>query len=213
MLPIIEKKSQRRNISQKLPVYGFERVEDISEFDEIFVKSYNEESDEEYFLEAEVQYPENLHNLYNDLPFLPETMKTEKVEKLEANLQDKVEYVVNIRTLKQALNHSLTLKKVHRMIKFNQKAQLNSYIYMNTDLRKEAKNDFEKDFFKLMNNSVFGKCEKTRDIKLVTTEKRRNYLLSKPNHHTKKFFTENLLDIEMRKTEILMNKPVYQYQI
>ena len=82
---------------------------------------------------------------------------------------------------------------------------------MNTDLRKEAKNDFEKDFFKLMNNSVFGKCEKTRDIKLVTTEKRRNYLLSKPNYHTKKFFTENLLDIEMRKTEILMNKPVYQY--
>ena len=64
-----------------------------------------------------------------------------------------------------------------------------------------------------MNNSVFGKCEKTRDIKLVTTEKRRNYLLSKPNYHTKKFFTENLLDIEMRKTEILMNKPVYQYQI
>ena len=140
-------------------------------------------------------------------------MKTEKVEKLEANLQDKVEYVVNIRTLKQALNHSLTLKKVHRMIRFNQKAQLNSYIYMNTDLRKEAKNDFEKDFFKLMNNSVFGKCEKTRDIKLVITEKRRNYLLSKPNYHTKKFFTENLLDIEMRKTEILMNKPVYQHQI
>ena len=140
-------------------------------------------------------------------------MKTEKVEKLEANLQDKVEYVVNIRTLKQALNHSLTLKKVHRMIKFNQKAQLNSYIYMNTDLRKEVKNDFGKDFFKLMNNSVFGKCEKTRDIKLVTTEKRRNYLLSKPNYHTKKFFTENLLDIEMIKTEILMNKPVYQYQI
>ena len=213
MLPIIEKKSQRRNISQKVPVNGFEKVEDISEFDESFVKSYNEESDEEYFLEAEVQYPESLHNLYNDLPFLPETMKTEKVEKLEANLQDKVEYVVNIRTLKQALNHSLTLKKVHRMIKFNQKAQLNSYIYMNTDLRKEAKNDFEKDFFKLMNNSVFGKCEKTRDIKLVTTEKRRNYLLSKPNYHTKKFFTENLLDIEMRKIEILMNKPVYQYQI
>ena len=84
---------------------------------------------------------------------------------------------------------------------------------MNTDLRKKAKNDFEKDFFKLMNNAVFGKTmenvRKHRDIKLVTTERRRNYLVSEPNYHTTKFFTENLLAIEMKKTEILMNKPVH----
>ena len=83
---------------------------------------------------------------------------------------------------------------------------------MNTDLRKKAKNDFETDFLKLINNAVFGKTmenvRKHRDIKLVTTERRRNYLVSEPNYQTKKFFTENLLAIEMKKTEILINKPV-----
>ena len=83
---------------------------------------------------------------------------------------------------------------------------------MNTDLRKKAKNDFEKDFLKLINNAVFGKTienvRKHRDIKLVTTEGRRNYLVSEPNYNTTKFFTENLLVIEMKKTEILMNEHV-----
>ena len=140
-------------------------------------------------------------------------MKIEKVEKLVANLHDKTEYVIHIANLKQALKNGLILKKVHRVIKFNQNAWLKPYIDMNTDLRKKAKNDFEKDFFKLMNNAVFGKTmenvRKHRDIKLVTTEKRRNYLVSEPNHHTTKFFTENLLAIEMKKTEILMNKLVH----
>ena len=84
---------------------------------------------------------------------------------------------------------------------------------MNNDLRKKAKNDFEKDFFKLMNNVVSGKTvkngEKCRDIKLVTTERRRNYLVAWLNYHNTKFFTEHLLATEMKKTEILMNKPVY----
>ena len=84
---------------------------------------------------------------------------------------------------------------------------------MNTKLRAEARNDLEKDFFKLMNNSVFRKTmenvRKHRDIKLVTTDERRNKLVSEPNYHTTKYFSENLLAIEMRKTKILMNKPVY----
>ena len=81
---------------------------------------------------------------------------------------------------------------------------LKSCIDINTDLRKKGENDFEKDFFKLMNNAVFGKSmenvRKHRDNKLVTTERRRNYLVSEPNYHTTKFFTENLLAIEMRKS-------------
>ena len=89
------------------------------------------------------------------------------------------------------------------MIKFNQNARLKPYIDINTDLRKEARNDFEIDFFKLLNNAVFGKTmeniRKHRDIKLVTTERKRNYLVSEPNYHTTKFFTENLLAIEMKK--------------
>ena len=84
---------------------------------------------------------------------------------------------------------------------------------MNTELKKQAKNDFQKNFFKLMNNSVFGKTmenvKKHRGIKLVTTDKRRNYLVSQPNYHTSKWFSECLLAIDMKKTKVKTNKPVY----
>ena len=116
-----------------------------------------------------------------------------------------------MKALKQALNNGLKLKKVHRVIRFMQKAWLKPYIDMNTKLRKEAKSEFEKDFFKLMNNSVFGKTMKNvrkhRDIKLVTTEEKRIKLVSEPNYHTAKHF--NLLVIKMKKTKVKMNKPVY----
>ena len=106
----------------------------------------NEESDKGYFLEVDVQYPEKLHDLHNDLPFLPERLRIEKVEKLVANLHDRTEYVIQIRNLKQSLNHGLVLKKVQRVIIFNQNASLKPYTDMNTNLRKRAKNDFGKDF-------------------------------------------------------------------
>ena len=93
----------------------------FSIFDEDFVKSYNEECVEGYFLKTDVQYPEKLHELYNDLLFLPERMKIEKVEKHFTNLHDKTQYVIHIRNLKQALNQGLNWKKVHRVIKFSQK--------------------------------------------------------------------------------------------
>ena len=105
-------------------------------------------------------------------------MKIQKVEKLVANLHDKTEYVIHIRNLNQALNHGLVLKNVHKVLKFNHNDRLKPYIDMNTDLRKKAKNDFEIDFFKLRNNFVFGQTmenmRKHRDIKLVTTERRKN---------------------------------------
>ena len=114
-----------------------------------------------------------LHNVQNDLPFLPERIKIETVEKLVANLCDKNEYVIHIRNFKQALSRELVLKKVHRVIKFNQKTWLKSYIEMNTELRKKAENEPKKDFFKLMNSSVFGKAvenvKKHRDIKQEET--------------------------------------------
>ena len=125
----------------------------------------------------------------------------------------KKDFVVHIRSLKQALNHELMLKKVHRVIQFNKKAWIKAYLDMNTELRKQARNDFEKDFFKLMNNAIFGKTmenvRKHRDIKLVTTDKRRNQLVSEINYHKTKRFSENLLAIEMKKTKVKMNKPVY----
>ena len=129
-------------MSQKLPVYNFKWVEIISEFDNNIVKKYIEENDEGHFLEIDFQYSENLQNFHNDLTFLPEGMKNAKVEKLVPNLYDKQEYVIHIRNLKQALNHGFVLKKVHRVIKFNQKAWLKSYIDINTELKRNTKNDF-----------------------------------------------------------------------
>ena len=128
----------------------------------------------------------------SDLPFLLERMKIDKCRKLVCNLYDKKSYVVHIRSLKEALNHGLILKKVHRLIQFNRKAWLKPYIDMNTELRKQSKNDFEKDFYKLMNNAVFGgtfmNVYKQRNVKLVTTDKRRNQIVSEPNYHTKNGF-------------------------
>ena len=140
-------------------------------------------------------------------------MKIDKCEKLVCNLHDTKKYVVHIRSLKQALDHALKLKKVHRIIEFNQDAWVKLYINMNTELRKLANNDFEKDFYKLMNNSVFGKTmenvRKHRDIKLVTTDKKRSKLVSEPNYHTMNLISENLSIIEMKKTKVKMNKPIY----
>ena len=137
-------------------------------------------------------------------------MKIDKCKKLVCNLRNKKKYVVHIRSLKQALNRELKLKKVRRIIEFNQEAWLKPYIDMNTELRKIAKNDFEKDFFKLMNNTVFGKnFRKHRDIKIVTTDKKRSKLVSEPNYHTINLISENLSIIEMRRTNVKMNKPIY----
>ena len=138
-------------------------------------------------------------------------MEVNKCKKLVCNLFNKI--VAHINTLKQALNHGLKLKKIHRVIEFNQKEWLKPYIDMNTELRKKAKNDFEKDLFKLINNSVFEKTmeniRKHRDIKLVTKDKKRSKLVSEPNYHTINLISEDLLIIEMKKTKVKMNKPIY----
>ena len=200
-------------MSQKLPVNGLEWEKKLSKFDERFIKNYNENSDKRYFLEVDVEYPKNLFSLHSDVPFLPERKKIEKCNQLICDFHDKKNYVFHTKALKQELNHGLILKKVPRVISFNQKAWLKPYIDLNTELRKEAKNGFEKDFFKLMNNAVFGKTmeniRKHRDIKLVTSYKRTNQLASEPNYHTPKHFSENLTAVEMKKAKLKMNKLIY----
>ena len=152
-------------MSQKLPTNGFRWVEGLSQFNEDFIKKHDENSYIGYFLEVDVEYPEELFNFHKDLTFLSERRKVEKVEKLICNIEDKEKYVIHIRPLKEALNHGFKLKEVHKIIQFIQKDWLKPYIDMNTELRKKAQNEFEKNFFKLMKNSVFwknnGKCEKS----------------------------------------------------
>ena len=173
---------------------------------EDLIKNYNESNDKGYILEVDVKYPKRLHELHSDITFLSERMEVNKCKNLVWNLFNKKKYVAHINALKQALNHGLKFKKIYRIIEFNQEAWLKPYTDMNTELRKEAKNDFEKDFFKLMNNSVFGKTmeniRKHRDIKLVTTDK-------KPNYHTINLISEDLSIIEKKKTKVKMNKPIY----
>ena len=202
-------------MSKKLPVNGFRWLvsDEITEINEEFIKNYNENDNKGYILEVDVKYPKRLHELHSDLPSLPERMKINKCKKFVCNLFNKKKYVIHVNSLKQALNHGLKLKKIHRVIEFNQKEWLKSYTDMNTELRKAAKNDFEKDLFKLMNNSVFGKTmeniRKHRDIKLVTTYKKRSILVSEPSYHTINLILEDLSIIEMKKTKVKMNKPIY----
>ena len=140
-------------------------------------------------------------------------MEINKCKKLVCNLFNKKKHVTHINLLKQALNHGLKLKEIRRVIEFNQKEWLKPYIDMNTELRKASKNDCKKDLFKLINNSVFGKTmeniRKHRDIKLVTTDKKRSKLVSEPNYHTINLISEDLSIIETKKTKVKMNKPIY----
>ena len=170
-------------------------------FTDDFITNYDDKGDKGYLLEVDIEYPKELLRAYKDLPFLPErrfklhkefeykvskeiekahkkVYKTfnithEPENKLIATVQDKNMYVVSISTLKQALKHGLMLEKVHRVTEYNQSNWLKPYIDKNTTLRKGARNEFEKDFFKLMNNSVFGKMienvRKRRDINLIVT--------------------------------------------
>ena len=193
-------------MSQKLPVNDFKWIEDTYKINDEFIKNYDKNNDKGYILEVDVKYPKRLHKVHSDLPLLPKRMKIDKCKKLVCNLVNKKKYLVHINSLKQALNHGSKLKKIHRVIEFNQKAWPKPYIDMNTELRKVADNDLKKDFYKLMNNAVFGKTmeniRKHRDVKLVTTDKKRSNLVSEPNYHTINLISEDLSIIEMKK-----NKP------
>ena len=194
-------------MSQKLAVNDFKWLEDTSEINEEFIKNYDENNDKGYILEVDVKYPKKLHDIHSDLPFLPKRMKIDKCKKLVCSLLNRNKYVIHIKSLKQALNHGLKLKKIHRIIEFNQEAWLEPYIETNTELRKLADNPFDKDFFKLMNNAVFGKTmeniRKHRNIKLLTTDKKRSKLVSEPNYHTMKYISKDLSIIEMKKASIV----------
>ena len=173
-------------------------------------------TDKGYLLEVDVSYPKVLHNPHNDLPFRCERMETNGVEKLVPNLRDKKNYIIHIQALNQVLQHRLRLDGIHRVIEFDQSPWLKTYINFNTQLRKAATNDFKKDFFKLMNNSVFGKTmeniRKHRNIKLVTTEEKYLHSVMKPNFKSGVLFGENLTGCKMGKIKVVMNKPVYLEQ-
>ena len=146
-----------------------------------------------------------------------ERMEINGVEKLVPNLRDKKKYVIDIQALNQALQHGLRLDRIDRVIEFDQSPWLKAYIDFNTQLRTAATNDFKKDFFKLMNNSVFGKTmeniKKHRNIELVLTEEKYLCTVMKPNFKSGVLFGENVMGCEMGKIKVVMNKPVYLGQV
>ena len=201
-------------MSQKLPVHSFKwmsnkEIENI--FNNQIVQVWKKTP---CILEVDLEYPEELHDLHNDYPLCPERVECDKgVKKLIPNLRNENNYVVHYKTLIQYLNLGMELKKIHRGIKFIECDFLKPYIDKNTNLRTQAKNNFEKDFFKLMNNSVFGKTmENIRNrvnVKLVDTGEQFKKLTAKPNYESRKIFNENLVSVHMKKTSLTMNKPVY----
>ena len=130
-----------------MPVNGFNWKKNLSQFNKDFIKKYDENCNKGYILDLGVEYPKKLFNLHRHLPFLVERKKIKKRNKLVFNINDKENYVVHLRALTQTLNHVLILQNIHRVIQFNQKAWLKPYIDMNSKLRIEAENDFEKYFF------------------------------------------------------------------
>ena len=196
-------------MSQPLPAGGFRWVDiEPNEISELATRT-----DKGYILEVDVSYPAELHNQHNDLPFMCERIEINGVEKLVPSLRDKKGYVIHIPALAQALKHGLILDRIHRAIKFDQSAWMKPYIDFNTQLRTKAKNDFEKDFFKLMNNSVFGKTmeniRKHRNIKLVMTVEKYLSTVMKPNFKSGLQFDENFMGCEMSNIKVMMKKPVY----
>ena len=201
-------------MSKKLPIHSFKWLtsgEMEKLFDNRVVQIWEKTP---CILEVDLEYPENLHDLHNDYPFCPERIECKNgVEKLIPNLRNKTKYVIHYKNLIQCLKAGLKLKKIHKGIKFIESEWMKPYIEMNTNLRTKAKNNFEKDFFKLMNTSVFGKTmENIRNrvnVKLVNTEEKFKKLSAKPNYKGCKIFNENLISVHMKKTSLTMNKPVY----
>ena len=178
-----------------------------------WMENFNDWRNRPCILEVDLVYSKELHDFHNEYPLAPESLKVGNVDKLIPNLMNKERYVLHRDNMLLYESLGLKISKIHRGITFTESPWLKKYIDLNTGLRARATNNFEKDFFKLMNNAVFGKTmENIRnrvDIKLITNEKEAKKLISKPNFHHRTIFTENLIAVHMKKTKVYYNKPIY----
>ncbi|XP_066905881.1 uncharacterized protein [Halyomorpha halys] len=194
-------------MSQYLPYGGFEWLNN-NYFNDKKIKEIPDNYKFGYIFEVDLEYPKELHDLHKDLPLAPEGGN-----KLLTTLNNKEKYVLHYRNLKKYLYLGLKLTKIHRVLTFKQSDYLKKYIDLNTEMRTKATNDFEKDFYKLMNNSVFGKTmENIRNrkyIKLLTDPVKYTKYVSKPNYEHTTIFSENLVAVHMKKIKVKFDKPIY----
>ena len=219
-------------MSQYLPTGNFKWLSQ-NQIEKTNLGKYTENSKKGLILEVDLEYPQELHDLHNDYPLGPEKIKVAKdmlsdyckkiadkfnissglVHKLIPTLNDKEKYILHYRNLQLYLSLGLKLKKIHRVLQFDQSPWLKQYIDFNTQKRTHAKNSFEKDFFKLMNNSVFGKTmeniRKRVDVRLVTSKEKLLKLASKPTYVSSKIFNKNLVAVHKIKETLTMNRPAY----
>jgi hypothetical protein len=216
-------------MNQYMPYGEFQWIDP----DNFKLENIKENSDKGHILEVDIEYPKALHQLHNDYPFCPEqllvqdemlseystdvagkhNLKNGRHTKLISSLLNKEKYIIHERNLKQAIDAGLVLKKIHRVLQFSQRPWLREYIMFNTDKRALATNDFEKNFFKLMNNSVFGKTlenvRQRQNIKLITDETKLNKYVKKPGYISSKIFNENLMAVHNVKEKLVLDKPIY----
>ncbi|XP_072388457.1 uncharacterized protein [Diabrotica undecimpunctata] len=212
-------------MSEALPIGGFKWIEDVTKFGvgnlpegHIDIMSIQDDAKEGYFFQVDLEYPRELHDKHKDFPFAAEHRipPGSKLPKLIPTLYHKTKYIMHYRNLKQALANGLILTKIHKVLKFNQSAWLRPYIELNTNLRAAATNSFEKNLFKLMNNAVFGKTmENQRRHRIVKLCKKwhgrygAKNLIASSRFHSRTIFSENLVAIELKKSEVCFNKPLY----
>ena len=221
---------------QKLPYKGIKFINDTSNFTEEEILNYDN-GNEGYILDVDLEYPKELHDKHVDYPLAPQIMnvnadmlsdcqkkiyksyhqnkepKDEQTKKLILNVMDKSNYVLHINILKYYLKQGLKLKKVNRVIDFKQKEWLKPWIDFNTEKRKQATSDFEKDKYKLMNNAVYGKTmENVREhinFELVDTQERYAKCVNNPTFKHRHIINENLVGVEKLKEKVKRNKPIY----
>ena len=218
------------SMSEYLPYGEFEWLENVNEFD---VNSIDEKSEIGYFLEVDLGYPDELNELHNDYPLAPEELaitndmlskyckeiadeydlKVGDVKELIPNLKNKNKCVLHYRNLQLYLFLGMKLTNIHRVLKFKQSDWMKKYIDFNTKKRKTATNDFEKHFFKLVINSIYGKTienlRKRTNVRLVNNEKDFLKYPRRPTYVTDKFFDEVCAAIHEIKPVLVLNKPVY----
>ena len=217
---------------QYLPTGGFRWMTE-KQIQKVNLAACTEDRKKGMILEVDLEYPKELHELHNDYPLAAKKMKVTKemlspyckniqeqfgisigqVAKLIPTLSSKKNYVLHYRNLQLYLSLGLKLKKVYRVLEFDQSPWLAQYINFNTQKRMNAKNAFEKDFFKLLNNSVFGKImeniRKCVDVRLVTDQKKFSKLVSKPTFVNSKIFNEDLVAVHKIKETLTLDRPAY----